>query len=114
MTYDFYDELREIATDFRSLKWDRKLWTNQPALVAKSGKSVCQYLGQEFDPNEYDLVDNAWNHDHCEFCNVTIKDCDSGRCITEGYVNEGTWLCPDCFEHIIKNEEDPESYLQSR
>ncbi|MCP4610091.1 MAG: hypothetical protein GY845_15390 [Planctomycetes bacterium] len=113
MTIDYYDELRAVANDFRSLEWERNLWANQPALVSKSKKRVCQYLGQEYDPNEYDLVENSWDHDHCAFCNITIKDCDCGKCVKEGYKNGGSWLCPDCYSHIIKNGEDPESYLKT-
>jgi hypothetical protein len=112
MSDSYYKELRDYADECLSMHLELRIWMKQPALVNKSKMEYRWYDGQEYDPQLFDLVEDAWDHDHCEFCNSTIKDCDCGECVKEAYENDGKWMCQGCFEHLIENGEEPEIYLK--
>jgi hypothetical protein len=85
------------------LQWVKKKWQRQPALVRKDGKAVQLYTGQDYDPKYYDLVQDAWEHDHCGICWKVICDCGSPEHTDKGYFPDFNWLCEECFEkHINK------------
>ena len=48
-----------------------------PALVEKKPppghQAWREYIGQAFDPEEFDLVPNLWDHQHCIVCDFTIN-----------------------------------------
>lgn len=111
MSNEHYTELRNTIREWQSQEWHLKKWKKQPALVSKSGKEIQFYYGQDFAPETFDLIENAWEHDHCEFCWITISDCVHNKCIQEAYESDDGWICPDCYEHLIINQEDPETYL---
>lgn len=54
--------------------WVLKPWSASSALFARKGAPSAKFHGQEFDPAKYDLVEEAWSHDHCPFCSVKISD----------------------------------------
>jgi len=113
MDKSYYQELRDYAEECRSKEWQLKVWAKQPALVNKSKTELRKYVGQKYDSKQFNLVNDAWDHDHCQFCWASIRDCDCGECIKEAFEYKGRWICPNCFEHLIKNAEDPETYLKS-
>ena len=32
------------------------------------------YRGEPFDPEEYELQDGGWDHEHCDVCRATVED----------------------------------------
>lgn len=110
----YYQELRELAEKLRTLQWEKMVWKKGPALRKKDGGSLQNYYGQSYDPKEFDLIEDGWEHDHCEFCWITISDCDHEKCSHQAYTCEDVLICPDCYQHIIRGGEDPEQYLKSK
>ena len=88
----------------RQLTWTYKRWAPSPALVDKSGGSSRQYVGQNFDPKYFDVIEDGWTHDHCEICFTTISDKD-GYGDTDGYkTNNNEWVCKDCYNLFINTD----------
>ena len=96
------NSLLETVDYLRQLSWTLQLWTTRPALIDKKGGSSRPFVGQKYDPNYFDLVDNGWTHDHCEICFQTISDIkDYGD--LEGFTNyNNEWVCKSCFDLFIK------------
>ena len=96
------DNLLETVEYLRQLTWTYKIWKPTPALIDKSGGSSSQYMGQNFDPKYFDLVEDGWTHDHCEICFQTISN-KEGYGDMDGYeANNGDWVCKDCYSLFIK------------
>ncbi len=113
MTDSYYDEVREWIAEYQKKQWDLHKWTKRPALVNKKRTKYLLYTGQKYDSKKYELDPNGWDHDHCRFCFVSISDCDHDECINEAYTNsDGNWVCPECYQHLIINGEDPEYFLK--
>jgi hypothetical protein len=111
----YYNDLRKYAAECMVQKWELLTWVKQPALVNKERTKSCQYTGQQYDPKKFDVDPQGWDHEHCRFCFVTISDCGHSNCCGEGYTNgDNEWICPDCFEHLITNGEDPELFLETK
>lgn len=95
------EERDELIAAFKTRTWTLKKWTRQAALVAKDGSSIAFYGGQPYDADKFDLVTDAWGHDHCELCFVTISDFvregDKARVVNEGYTDGDNWVCCECF-----------------
>lgn len=56
------------------------------------------FTGQEYDPSEYELVVDAWDHEHCWICHAKIEVGDSYWASVEP---EGYELCHGCHERYI-------------
>ncbi len=72
----------------------------------KSGSRTSLYVGQKFDPQYIDLVDDGWTHDHCEICYkdlYEIEDPEHG----EGYTNGQDWICSECYLKYVANTSKP-------
>jgi hypothetical protein len=83
-------------------EFTRTVFVPYPALVCKQlvngHRSWKPYYGGQYDQEEYDLVKDMWDHEHCSICNFKI---------TEGYTywfNEGRicLLCDECYEYFKK------------
>ncbi len=95
-------DLLETLYHLRRLTWTFSNWTPTPALIDKSGGSSRQYIGQNFDPKYFDLVEDGWTHDHCEICSRVISNI-QGYGDTEGYKGDnGEWICKECYNLFIK------------
>jgi hypothetical protein len=46
---------------------------------------------------ELQMVQNGWDHEHCELCNAHIDPGDS--CYRDA---EGAWVCQRCFRHYVQ------------
>lgn len=88
------DNDREISQEdletFRSFTFARRVFKPYASLRAKEpvdpsslppvsrddGEwyASIQYTGQPFDPDEYEFVDEGWDHEHCEVCWVRIEE----------------------------------------
>lgn len=80
--------------------WHHETWKPSAALIHKTGKSS-QFIGQKFDPEKIDLVEDGWTHDHCSICWWTLiesEDLENGT----GYRNEwNAWLCCECYKQFV-------------
>ncbi|MBL7214125.1 MAG: hypothetical protein ISS71_00440 [Phycisphaerae bacterium] len=111
MVDQYYEDMRDDIKEAQSHKWALKKWISQPALFDKSGKYATPYSGQDFDSEQFHIVEDGWDHDHCRFCWATFCDNENHEHFHEAYHLECGWVCPDCFQHLIINSEDPEIYL---
>jgi len=102
MSMSWEEERDEIIKTLRTGTWVLEKWTRQPALVARDKRCIAFYHGQEYDPEEFDLVPDAWGHDHCELCFKTITDFvredDKAPVVDEGYTDGKNWVCCECFD----------------
>jgi hypothetical protein len=80
----------------RRSTWTLKPWSASAALFARDGSASSKFHGQAFDPDEYDLIEEGWSHDHCPFCSVTICDAGDPGYVSEAYTNGYDWVCPSC------------------
>lgn len=62
--------------------------------------------GLEFWEKKYRTLNESWEHDHCEFCNVKFcESCSEPDCLHEGYTTDDNyrWVCENCF-HTFKEK----------
>jgi hypothetical protein len=91
---------------YRSLDWVFQIWQPSPALIEKKGGGNARlYVGQNFDPKSFDLVEDGWNHDHCEICYETLCD-NPESCQTEGYTADHQWLCRKCYGNLFQDSDN--------
>lgn len=86
-------------------KWQFRKWFARPALIDKKSGSSRLYVGQRFEPNYFDLVEDGWIHDHCDICfrvicSVKNKDSDDA-----GFFNGDDWICESCFNKLKDSQE---------
>jgi hypothetical protein len=86
------------------LNYRKANWKPRDALLTKDKRKATIYKGQEYDKNEYDLVKDYWDHDHCEICNWKFIKINPNE-IIEGYFNGYNWICNECFEKVLNKNE---------
>jgi len=85
----------------RNLQWTKIIWKEKNALVDKKSETIGLYVGQKYDSEHFDLVDNGWTHDHCDICFLEIESNDIA------YESDSQILCSYCyFEFIEPNNID--------
>jgi hypothetical protein len=103
----FSDLLGRDREWFTTKAWARQTWRPRPALQARNRLGSLElYTGQDFDSAEYELLDDAWSHDHCPLCGEEISDLPQAM-HHEGYVHEGEWICPLCYERWVSSGAPP-------
>lgn len=89
----------------RRFRYELRPWRKQYALVSKDKMRFQQSNPEaEYDPSEWDLVPDAWDHDHCSLCWAHICDHPEHGC-AEAYVSAepyGVWVCPPCFQQKLE------------
>ena len=98
---EYAEYLRRKMDRLRASAWYFAAWERRPALIRRAGGVMRLYTGQEYDPGEYELVDGAWDHDHCEICQATISNDNYKDEIREAFTDGRNWLCPKCHRQII-------------
>lgn len=105
-------ERDEMVEAFKKDNWTLQKWTMQPALVARDGRQIAFYHGQEYDAEKFDLVLDGWGHDHCELCFKTITDFvredAKAPVVDEGYTNGDSWVCCECFRKYLGDQPERE------
>lgn len=83
-----------------SVEWAREQkWIARAALISKG--SASDYVGQKYNPEHTELVEDGWSHDHCEICWWTLTESDNPD-EGEGYTTDGhRWVCTECYEKFI-------------
>jgi hypothetical protein len=107
-----YEEFRRRQVeDLRKLSWRLCEWHSQPALFGIADHTLQRFHGQPFDRSQFKVVENGWDHDHCELCWAKITDLPGldAKHFGEAYTDGGDqWLCQPCFERVIRRGEAPE------
>ena len=91
---------------YRSSRWRPRRWQSQPALMSKDRSGAREYVaGEQFNPEIWDLVPDAWDHEHCGVCMAHI--CDHPDCgFQDAYYAEdeedGGWICPPCYQQLVE------------
>lgn len=92
------DYLLEIIQWAKKINWDKTQWKSQQALVEKKGGKIALYTGQKYDPEYFNLIEDAWSHDHCEICSQRIENNDIA------YQCENEIICSDCYLEFVLPE----------
>lgn len=94
-----YDDVRESIEIALKQKWTLRKWKPRAALVSKG--SLSDFHGQQYDSRYTQLVENAWDHDHCDICWWSLHESDD-PVHGEGYTTDGhAWICTECFRKFI-------------
>ena len=110
-SYDWTSEYYQELSQARGSTFVQHTFAPGPALVARSEsggyRQSVEYRGEPFDPAQYDLVAEAWNHDTCTVCRFRINP---GHTYWESL--DRVWLlCDECHAHAIglgaSSEEGP-------
>ena len=96
------NHIREMIGEIEKENYVFKNWFPRPGLKEKNTDFVSRlYIGQSYDKNQFDLVENGWINDHCEICFKTIGEEENEYVETEGYFDESDWICKSCFEELV-------------
>jgi hypothetical protein len=102
------DYVRRNVERLAGHNFELKEWLPSAALFPISGSDAsAKYHGQSFDPAEFRLVEDGWDHDHCPFCHITVSDRAYDGGITEGYTDGYNWVCPKCYRQHLEGEVAP-------
>jgi hypothetical protein len=108
------DQQRQFLDDCRGRRFVRRSFASYPALrtigTAASDESASYhasvgYYGQEFDPAQFEIVENGWDHEHCHVCNVHIlPGNDYWQCVEQSPAGQRlSWeLCFNCHELLTR------------
>ncbi len=107
---EYEEHMRTLARDSRQKEWSKRKWTPSPALVGKGPQGMAtKYKGQQYDPEQYELVHDGWDHDHCLFCWQSICDCGGENCTSIGFTDGDDWICESCHQRVIVEKKDPKT-----
>jgi hypothetical protein len=96
------NHIREMVKEIVKENYVFKNWFPRPGLKEKNTDFVSRlYIGQSYDKNQFDLVENGWINDHCEICFKTIGEEENEYVETEGYFDGSDWICKSCFEELV-------------
>lgn len=96
--------LKEDLKWARDLSWKKTIWTSQSMLYDKKSKISVSYIGQGYDPNHFELVENGNDHEHCDICTEKIYDVDIA------YESDNQTICKNCFDWFISTP-DVDSFI---
>lgn len=99
------NHIREMIEEIEKNHYSFTNWFPRPGLKEKNTDFVSRlYIGQSYDKNQFDLVENGWIHDHCEICFQTIGQETNEYVETSGYFDGYDWVCKSCFEELVMAE----------
>lgn len=104
--------LKDIVPELRQTTFTRLEWKPLPALADKKRKSFTPYVGQDYDPNFFEVIENGWTHDDCAVCFRSIASFLNEYTDNVAYYNGDDWVCKSCY-HTLINVEDFEKALNS-
>ena len=99
------EHIREMVAEVEKEKFIFKNWFPRPGLKEKNTDFVSRlYIGQTFNENQFDLVEDGWINDHCLICFHTLgEDADEYK-ETSGHFDGEDWICKSCFEELVLPE----------
>lgn len=99
------EHIREMVAEVEKEKFIFKNWFPRPGLKEKNTDFVSRlYIGQSYDKNQFDLVEDGWINDHCEICIKTLGEEENEYVESSGYFDGVDWICKSCFEELVLAE----------
>lgn len=99
------NHIREMTQEIEKENFTFKNWFPRPGLKEKNTDFVSRlYIGQSYDKNQFDLVENGWLNDHCEICFKSLGEEENEYVETSGYFDGYDWICKSCFEELVMAE----------
>lgn len=92
-----FEALKESIEYARKEDWQKIKWFPRDALIDKIGGGSRLYTGQKFNPEHIDLVENGWNHDHCDICVQGLYEDSKDM----SYFDGSNWVCDQCHDLFI-------------
>lgn len=101
---------RQCLDDCRGKQFVRKTFVSYPSLRSIESAAWDEeheyhfsvpYIGQEFDPENLELLEGGWDHEHCHVCNARIE---AGDTYWQCYEPHPLELCPDCYQRLNDEE----------
>jgi hypothetical protein len=97
----------EHIAELRKSSWTLQKFKTRPGLAEKGDHGCLQrYDGQSYDPERFELWEDAWEHDHCVLCGQMLMDETCDNAIDTGYTDGRDWVCPPCFTHYVCPKND--------
>ena len=91
-TMRFHDEV--VEPDDLDLPQQAKKVTDKEAKMADA---LVASLRTEFDPEEYELREGGWDHEHCDGWNRQLE---VGQNFWQTARGSCYWLCPYCYRRL--------------
>lgn len=99
------NHIREMIEEIEKENYTFKKWFPRPGLKEKNTDFVSRlYIGQSYDKNQFDFVEDGWINDHCEICFKTLGKEENEHVETSGYFDGYDWICKSCFEELVMAE----------
>jgi hypothetical protein len=87
----------EHIAELRKSSWSLQRFTTRHGLVDRNTGVLHRYDGQPYDPERFELCEDAWEHDHCVTCGRVMMEHPDDAAIDTGYTDGKEWLCASCF-----------------
>jgi hypothetical protein len=69
------------------------------------------YTGQEYDAEEFEMLEDGWDHEHCHVCMASIEPGDEyWQDVSNRLVN----LCLDCYRQLTGGGPSPRTVLEDQ
>ncbi len=99
-----FDYVLAMLEGVKRDKLVRATWQPRDALVRLDGSRATIYTGQTFDPKQFEIKREFWDHDHCQVCMWTFSKSEDPE-KTDGYTDGYNWLCMECHRRFIDGHE---------
>jgi hypothetical protein len=94
-------DLRARIEECRRRQWRRQRWARHDALVHRGDGMALPYVGQPFDPAEFEVVRGGWTRNFCEVCRWELFESDDPQ-HSVGYTDGRRWICSECHDRYIR------------
>ncbi|UCE99775.1 MAG: hypothetical protein JSV82_01540 [Planctomycetota bacterium] len=98
------NHIRKAVERFRPQNWQKQTWQPRRGLVRKRTaflEIVTRYKDEDYDHDQFEVVDESWRYDNCRICFWKICESDDPQ-TSMAYTNGQDWLCSECYERFIK------------
>lgn len=94
-------DLKDIIDSLRKRQWKRQRWTQRDALVQRGGGMTVPYVGQPYNPKEFEVVRGGWKRNLCEICAWELFESTDER-HSSGYTDGHRWICSECHDRLLR------------
>lgn len=94
-------EVKDMVESFRKRQWRRQRWTHRDALVQRGGGMMVPYVGQPYNPAEFEVVRGGWKRNLCEICSWELCE-SSEEAHAFGYTDGHRWICSECHDRLVR------------
>jgi len=94
-------DLQPMIESCRKRQWRRQRWARRDALVQRNGGMTVPYVGQSYNPSEFQVVPGGWKRNMCEICGWELfESIDEQH--SAGYTDGRRWICSECHDSVIR------------